>query len=149
MTRVRPSFNSSRDKRFAKLRSACTTSSLTGVMEAFRALGGSHTRRAKEAKMSGLRAIRSMQYQCCVNNFHLSLLRPEPFGWIPQSLLGSWRGRRRCDISYLHAYACRPQFAHLPQYSFRASDSVSLSTGIPNFRPSLSDLTVPRLFPIT
>jgi hypothetical protein len=33
-------------------------------------------------------------------NFHLGLLRPEPFGWIPQSLLGSSRGRRRYDISY-------------------------------------------------
>jgi hypothetical protein len=28
------------------------------------------------------------------------VLRPEPFGWLPQSLLGSSRGRRRYVISY-------------------------------------------------
>ena len=33
--------------------------------------------------------------QITAYNFHLGLLRPEPFGWIPQSLLGSSRPRRR------------------------------------------------------
>jgi hypothetical protein len=31
--------------------------------------------------------------QITAYNFHLGLLRPEPFGWIPQSLLGPLRGR--------------------------------------------------------
>jgi hypothetical protein len=47
-------------------RSECTTSSLTGVMVAFRSPDGSPTHRAKVAKLSGPRAIHSMQYQCCV-----------------------------------------------------------------------------------
>jgi len=33
-------------------------------------------------------------------HFHLDLLRPELFGWLPQSLLGSSRGRRRYVITY-------------------------------------------------
>ena len=36
------------------------------VMVAFRAPDGSPTHRAKVAKLSGPRAIHSMQYQCCV-----------------------------------------------------------------------------------
>jgi len=37
--------------------------------------------------------------QIAAYNFHLGLLRPEPFAWIPQSLLGPMRGPRRYNIS--------------------------------------------------
>ena len=38
--------------------------------------------------------------QITAYNLHLGLLVPSLFGWIPQSLLGPLRGRRRYDISY-------------------------------------------------
>ena len=60
-------------------------------------------------ELAGLRVHHSYGLLSCVQitayNFHLGLLRPSLFGWIPQSLLGPLWGRRRYDISYAGIYA--------------------------------------------
>jgi len=42
-----------------------------------------------------------------IANFHLGPLRPEPFSWLPQSLLGSSRGRRRYVITHWRLHQLR------------------------------------------
>jgi len=47
--------------------------------------------------------------QIAAYNFHLGLLRPEPFWLVPQSLLGSSRGQRTYVITHrrYHKFAVR------------------------------------------